>query len=157
MRKITNPFVKQDGHNCYGCGQNNPFGLKMNFIEQDDLIISEWIPQAHFEGYRGVLHGGIQSCLIDEMAAWVVYVKCATSGVTGKMEVKYKAPVSTLNGRIIIKGSLVEHNHRLAKIKVELCESSGKVLTEGIVEYFLFSPEKAKTQMNYPGIEAFFE
>ena len=68
MRKISNPWLHKEGYYCFGCAPTNPIGLHMEFFEEGDQIISFWRPQDHFQGWVGVLHGGIISTLIDETA-----------------------------------------------------------------------------------------
>ena len=95
MKKISNPFEKSENYNCFGCSQNNKFGLQMKFFEDEDEIVTFWQPQNRFQGYNFVLHGGIQATLMDEIASWVVFIKLKTAGVTSKMEIRYKKPVYT--------------------------------------------------------------
>ena len=42
MKKIINPFVHLDGYNCFGCAPGNPLGVKMEFFEDGDDIVSLW-------------------------------------------------------------------------------------------------------------------
>ena len=64
MRKIRNPWLHKEGYKCFGCAPDNPIGLHMEFFEEGDNILCFWRPQDHFEGWVGVLHGGIISTLI---------------------------------------------------------------------------------------------
>jgi uncharacterized protein (TIGR00369 family) len=157
VRPIKNPFVHLDGYNCFGCCPDNENGLRLRFEEDGDWVVSKWTPTSQFEGYHGVLHGGIQSTLFDEVGAWVIYVKAATAGVTGRMDVRYRKPVFINKGDITLRGRLLEHNRRLAKVEVELLDASQQVCAQAIVEYFLFSSEKAKSEYYYPGLDSFFE
>ena len=51
MRKIKNPWVGVEKYNCYGCCPDNEMGLKMEFYEDGDDIISFWNPQTHGQGW----------------------------------------------------------------------------------------------------------
>lgn len=159
MRKIKNPFVaiKGDQYNCFGCSPNNEAGLHLQFWEDGDEVVNEWEPDKTFEGYYGVIHGGLQAMLMDEIAAWTVYVKCATAGVTTGMEIKYKKPLSSLDGKVKLVARVTEQSTRMAKVKVALYNANGVLATESVVSYFLFPPDKAKSEFNYPGVDAFFE
>lgn len=44
MRKIKNPWIGVEKYNCYGCCPDNEMGLKMEFYEDGDDIISFWNP-----------------------------------------------------------------------------------------------------------------
>lgn len=63
-----------EGYNCFGCAPNNEAGVKMEFYEDGDEVISIWKPQPQFQGWIDTLHGGIQAVLLDEICAWVVCV-----------------------------------------------------------------------------------
>ena len=70
----------------------------MTFFEDGDEIISTWEPKPQFEGYHGVLHGGIQATIMDEIASWVVYVKVKVAGVTSSMNIHYHKPIYMTGG-----------------------------------------------------------
>lgn len=59
-----------EGYNCFGCAPNNEAGVKMEFYEDGDEVISIWKPQPQFQGWIDTLHGGIQAVLLDEICAW---------------------------------------------------------------------------------------
>ena len=105
MRKIKNHWVHKEGYDCFGCSPDNPLGVKMEFYEDGDDIVCFWKPQAHYQGWIDTLHGGIQATLIDECASWVVFRKLQTSGVTNRLEVKYRYGRTLHRGR----GRLFHH------------------------------------------------
>jgi len=75
MREVNNPYKGLDGYLCFGCCPDNEFGLRLKFSENGEFIESEWEPASYFQGYKNILHGGIQASLLDEIAGWVVSVK----------------------------------------------------------------------------------
>ena len=52
MKKITNPWRGMDGYHCYGCDPNSPQGLRMEFYENGDEIVSVWHPRPEYHGRR---------------------------------------------------------------------------------------------------------
>lgn len=157
MRKIINPYTHLDGYNCFGCSLKNELGLQMEFFEDDDFIISKWKPKKHLAGYGNILHGGIQSTILDEIASWVVYTKVKTAGVTASLNVKYKSTVFTDKGELTVRARLIDQNKRFATIHAEILDQDEKVCSEADVKYFIFPPEIATRKYHYPGPEAFFE
>lgn len=157
MRKIINPYTTLEGYNCFGCSSKNSLGLQMEFYEDGDYVISNWEPKKHLAGYGNVLHGGIQSTIIDEIASWVVYTKVKTAGVTSNLNVKYKNAVYTDKGNIEVKAKLIDLNRRFATIEAELLDHEGNVCSQAEVKYFIFPEKIAREKYHYPGIEAFFE
>lgn len=157
MRKIKNPYTNLEGYNCFGCSSKNQLGLQMEFFEDGDYIISNWTPKPHLAGYGNVLHGGIQSTILDEIASWLVYTKVKTAGVTASLNVRYKNTVFTNKGNLTVRAKLTDQNKKFATIHAELMDHENKVCAEAEVKYFLFPLEIAKSRFHYPGHEAFFE
>ena len=118
MRKIHNPFSQREGYHCFGCSLDHLSGLQMSFYEEGDEIISTWEPKSQFEGYFGVLHGGIQATIMDEIGSWVVYVKVKVAGVTSSMNVRYHKPVYMAGGAITIRSKILRMRRNLADIQV---------------------------------------
>ncbi len=144
MRKIKNPWTQLQGYDCFGCCKENPIGVHMEFFEDGDEIVCFWKPETHYQGWVNVLHGGILCTLIDETAAWVVFRKLQTSGVTRHIDIKYAKAVMTTEVEISIRAKLLEQRHNLATIMVSLKNSSGQECVSARVTYFVFDKEKAK-------------
>ena len=54
---------------CFLCGKENPVGLGMewkNDLENDRVIAHVRVPD-HFNGFPGVVHGGIVAAILDEI------------------------------------------------------------------------------------------
>ena len=157
MRKILNPFIGGENYNCIACSPNHESGLKMEFFEDGNEVVSNWKPDTKFQGWGDVLHGGIQTTLMDEIAAWTVFVKLETAGVTTKIESFFKRPVLLTNEKLVIKAIVQEVENEVANIYVRILDDKDHLCTEGFIYYKIFPLEKAKSKLNYPGVEAFFE
>ena len=153
MKKIINPFVHLDGYNCFGCAPCNPFGVKMEFFEDGDDIVSIWQPTPNFQGWLNTLHGGIQSVLLDEICGWVVMRKLQTAGVTSKMETRHLRPVSTEGGQITLRARIKEQRRNIVLIEATLHNSTGELCSQALCTYFTFPPEKAHSEMHFSGCE----
>lgn len=143
MRKIKNPWMQKDGYNCFGCSPDNPIGIHMEFYENRDEIISFWHPQTQYQGWVDTMHGGILATIIDETAGWVVFRKLQTSGMTTKLELKYRKPVMTTEPQITVRGHIVEQRRNLMTIDVRIENSKGETCVEGRATYFAFDKAKA--------------
>jgi uncharacterized protein (TIGR00369 family) len=155
-RPIRNPFVALEGYNCFGCSPGNPIGLKLNFIEDGDELVSKWDPENRFQGYHNVLHGGIQATLMDEIASWTVYVKHGTAGVTSEMKVRFHKAVRVDEGALTLKSKIVSVRRNLVDIEVKLLNHLDILCAESVVTYFTFSEKKSKESLYYPDHSAFY-
>lgn len=147
MKKIINPYSGLEGYNCFGCAPNNDAGVKMEFYEDGDEIVSFWKPEGKFQGWLNTLHGGIQSVLLDEICAWVVMRKMQTTGVTSKMEVRYLKPVSTLDSQLVLRAKIVKQMRNIVEIEAQLYNSNEEVCSKSVCTYFTFPKEKAEKEM----------
>ena len=101
-----------DDDNCFACGIKNPIGLRLKFKLEPETgtAVTETVIADHFNGWKGAVHGGIITTLLDET---MVYA-CTSSGwftVTGTIEVKFHKPVPT-GKKIVVTGRIIENRGR---------------------------------------------
>ena len=156
-RSIKNPFTSIKEYNCFGCSPSNPAGLHLEFYEDGNEVVCEWQPRPEFQGYGNILHGGIISTLMDEIASWYIFTKLKTAGVTYKLEVRFRQPVYTDKGKITLRARLGTESKRLADIDVKLYDSEGELCSEGDIGYFIFPEKWAREKLYYPDFDSFFE
>lgn len=156
-QKLSNPFIQSDGYNCFGCSPHNEHGLKLSFTDKGDHIEAQWTPNKNFQGYKNILHGGIQTTLLDEIASWTVYTKVGTAGVTSKLEIKFLRPVFIDGSEIILKAFLKCVEKRTAILETFLYDAKEKLCAEATIEYFLYPEELARKKLFFPGTENFYK
>lgn len=156
MKKIINPYIRLQGYNCFGCAPDNERGLKMEFYEDGNYVCCNWQPIEPFQGYKGVLHGGIQQTLMDEIGSWVVQLKLKTAGVTSHMKTRFIRPVLINSGPIHLKAHLNSIKMKFAEIEVSLYNENNDLCTSSLVTYFTVSEKEARENFYYPGIESFY-
>lgn len=151
MKRIINPWMGKEGYNCFGCAPGNEWGLKMEFFEDGDEIVSKWVPDGRFQGWLNTLHGGIQSVLLDEIGGWTVIRKMQTTGVTSKMETRFMKPVSTEEPFLTLRSKVTGVRHNLVSITASLHNSKGELCSQSVMTYFTFPKEKAEKEMCFTG------
>lgn len=156
MIKLKSPYDGLPGYNCFGCSPANSSGLKMKFYEEGDEILSSWAPDLHFQGFHDILHGGIQATMMDEIASWVVFVKLDTAGVTYQLKTRFRKPVRLSKGTVTLRAKIAQVQRKIASIEVSLLDGQGAICSEGMVDYFLLSREKAEKEMHFPGRKFFY-
>jgi acyl-coenzyme A thioesterase PaaI-like protein len=82
---------------CFICGLENPAGLQLHIYETaPGTVESAYTAPEHFQGFPGVLHGGIVAAIIDELAARAhmgADPAAARFMFTAKLEIKYRKNV----------------------------------------------------------------
>jgi acyl-coenzyme A thioesterase PaaI-like protein len=129
----------------------------MEFFSDNSEIVCKWTPEAEFEGEGGILHGGVQAALIDEIANWYIQVFCGTVGATVKLDIRYLHPVSIKNGAITLHASFGSRRKNIVTVRVELNNSAGSLCTTAHADFFTVSPEIAERDYGYPGPDAYLE
>ena len=120
----------------------------MNFYWDGEQVVSFWRANPNFVSWIDTLHGGIQATLLDEICGWVVFYQLQTSGVTAKMEMRYRKPVSTLWPHVRLNARLVEQRHNVAVVHGEILSPEGVCCAECTCTYFVYAGEKAR-EMGY--------
>jgi uncharacterized protein (TIGR00369 family) len=105
------PLAHTAHNRCFGCGQANANGLRLEFLlASDGAVVSLPIVPEAFEGHPGYLHGGIIATLLDEAMSKAVRVLGRPS-MTRNMEVEYLRPVPS-GAPLRIEGRVVRNEGR---------------------------------------------
>jgi uncharacterized protein (TIGR00369 family) len=156
MQKLRNPYTQMEGYNCFGCSPNNITGLKMEFADDGEQVTCVWKPHKAFQGYKDVLHGGIQVTMMDEIASWVVQAKMGTAGVTAKIETRFLKPVFIYDDFITLRAKVKFVKRNMVIIEASLYNSKEELCSQSQVVYFTFTNEIAGEKYFYPGRESFY-
>ena len=155
MKKIKNPWIPltDKGYNCFACSPTNPCGLKMEFYEDGDDIVSFWTPDDNFQGWMNTLHGGIQATIMDESAGWLISRKFQTSGMTTNLNVKYKKPVPTGKDiKIEVRARVKEVKRNFVFIEATISHE-GTICSTGELTFYCFSKEIAEKDFFFTDCE----
>ena len=59
--------LQPNSRHCFVCGLENPFGLHLRFYTTAPGEVSvEYTVPDHYQGYPGVVHGGVVAAMLDE-------------------------------------------------------------------------------------------
>ena len=115
-------MIKQPNSDyCFVCGRKNPHGLYVTFYDngRNEVTATHAIPEA-YQGYPGVVHGGIVAALLDEVVARVAMIGDPHHFMMSvKLEVKYRHPVPTETALTAV-GRIVKLRGRLGKAVGEI-------------------------------------
>ena len=70
-------------NHCFGCGRDNPIGLKLDMKLDGDRCVAYFTPKAEHESYGDRMHGGLTSTLLDEVMGDYVFRKAGETGIYG--------------------------------------------------------------------------
>ncbi len=119
---------------CFICGRDNPVGLYMTFYDNgENEVYSDYTVADHYQGYPGVVHGGIVAAMLDEVVGRVAMIKDHHHLMMSvKLEVKYRHPVPTETPLKVV-GRIVHLRGRLGKAVGELYLPNGTIAAESVM------------------------
>ena len=144
--KVTLDTDLNEGY-CFGCGQNNPMGLKLHFTREGDTIRAEFTPDKMHQGWPGLLHGGILGCLLDEAMSNVAYATGNTC-LTASIEIRLRQPVK-VEAPLVVTAWITRHRKKLIETVGKVCLKDGTVIAESTAKQFIAEkragqPDKVK-------------
>jgi len=118
--------------NCFVCGEKNSGGLRLCFeIDPERKTLkTTFVASPTYQGWDGIVHGGIISTLLDEAMAKLVY-ELGYQAVTASLEVRFKNPAPILEP-LFVYGEIMEVSKRLIRAKAHIAKENGTVLATGI-------------------------
>lgn len=109
---------------CFVCGQDNPSGLQIRFQKQEDgTITATWVPGSQWEGFHGIVHGGLVSTVLDEAMSKAV-TESGCESLTAELRVRFRRPVIS-GGTFLIRGWVVDRKKRLIETEATLTAADG--------------------------------
>jgi len=150
-----------NSRHCFVCGVENPFGLHLKFYEEEPGRVSAEITvPEHFQGYPGVVHGGIIAAMLDEVSGRTMLRGVPPRWmVTAKLDIRYRKPVPT-ETTIYLEGRAKEDNGKVAVVTGTIFSADRTILAESeavmvnlpgkLAEQVAFGPEDWKV---YPDQE----
>lgn len=128
---------------CFGCGQHNPHGLRLRFrVGLAGEVESRYEAPAFQAGAPGVLHGGIQAALLDEvlgMAAHRGLERPDTWLVTADFQLHYRRPAPT-GVPLRVRGRLERVEGRDHFVAGEILGPGDEVLTRAEARWRRIAP-----------------
>jgi len=115
---------------CFGCGQQNPIGLKLRFRTEGESVRAEFTPSGVLEGYPGYLHGGITCALLDEAMGWAAYnLSSGALAVTARVQIKFRRPL-LIGESLTVTASVTRRSTRHLWTEATIKRRDGKVAAE---------------------------
>ncbi len=109
-----------DNRYCFICGAENPHGLKAK-LEVDRKAQSATctlaVP-AEYQGWQGMVHGGIISALLDEVCVYAG-MTLADSVVTGELKTRFRSPVP-VEQEVTVSAQVINQIRRTVMVEAQL-------------------------------------
>ena len=128
---------------CFGCGKDNPIGLKLEFKQDGKIARAEFTPTELHQGWSGIVHGGIIICLLDEAMGYATLfadMHC----VTANMQVRLRRPVF-IGEPLVITSSVTKNKRKLVETKASISLKDGTPIAEATATQFVIKTKSSKS------------
>ena len=117
-----------NSRHCFACGLENSNGLALRFDAiGPDEVMAETVIDDRFQGYPGVVHGGIVAAMLDEVAGRAGMVDDHNHFmVTAKLTVRYRKPVP-VGQPLRLVGRVTQRRGRIASAVAEVQLADGTI------------------------------
>ena len=117
--------AKRLNPSCFACGEENPRGLRLAFHDAPGGGVRlEWTPEQHLESFRGVVHGGIVSTVLDEAMSHAV-VASHWKALTAEIRVRFRHEVRP-GEALEISAQVVERRKRKILVEATMKSADGE-------------------------------
>ncbi|MFQ5437009.1 MAG: PaaI family thioesterase, partial [Anaerolineae bacterium] len=116
---------------CFVCGRQNPRGLYMTFFDDgENEVVSEYTVAETYQGYPGIVHGGVVAAMLDEVVGRVAMIGDPHHFMMSvTLQVKYRHSVPTETPLKVV-GRIVRMRGRLGKARGEVILPDGTIAAE---------------------------
>ena len=123
-------------NHCFGCGRDNPIGLKLDMKLDGDRCVAYFTPKAEHESYGDRMHGGLTSTLLDEVMGDYVFRKAGKPAYTARLEIRFRSAIR-FGETVKVEGWPEVHRGRLFIMKGKITHADGTPAAEAKAEMML--------------------
>lgn len=122
---------------CIICGVNNKIGVKAPFYNMEDgSVISLFKFKPEHQSYPGRVHGGMITCMLDEIIGRALWVESPTQyGVTMSIQVKFRKQIP-YDVPLKATGKIVKQSEKFFEGEGKIFSLDGVLLAESTAHYF---------------------
>jgi len=110
---------------CFFCGAATG-GPAMELHYGEENVFCKFVAREKFQGYDGMLHGGIVTGILDEVMWWALFMEKRAVCATSKIEVRFNRPILCGNSYVAF-GSLIKENGRTYQMSGCIEDEKGRV------------------------------
>jgi uncharacterized protein (TIGR00369 family) len=112
---------------CFACGQcADGLGLRFETSGSDE-VIALWYCSNEYQGYPGIVHGGIVATILDSAMTNCLLLR-GIPAVTAEMHIRYRKPL-VVGAEAKITATLVGRRANLFELKAEVAQGEVTVAT----------------------------
>ena len=120
---------------CFVCGEANPLGLNLRFETDGRVVRTRFTPRPEHIGFKGVVHGGILSTVLDEIMVWACAAQTKRFAFCAELNVRFVNPAAPGSEVFATAELTANRRDKLFEAKAELRSDSGELLASATGKY----------------------
>lgn len=116
---------------CFACGARNDAGLQLVFRQEGDAVVTEFTADERFQGFPGVVHGGILATLLDETLNRLAMAE-GRMMMTGRLDIRYRG-VAPLGRPLRVSARVRSSRARMIQAEGEIRLADGGADEDGAI------------------------
>ncbi len=113
---------------CFACGPSNPIGLKLGFRFEGEDYLTEFEVKPEYQGWRGIVHGGLLATVLDETMARLLWEK-GRNAITGRLTIRYHQPLA-IGEKVRVRARITKDRPRIVETSAEATKLDGTLIAE---------------------------
>jgi uncharacterized protein (TIGR00369 family) len=129
-------------------GQDNPIGLKVKIIKENETVQAEFVPQRYHQGYKGIVHGGILYSIMDEVMSRAAMTAKGVMTLTIEINIKYRRKAE-IGNKIIFYAKMTRDSNRVIETEGKAFSENGELIVEAEGKFFEISDRMKRELSSY--------
>ena len=109
---------------CFVCGEENPHGLHLGFQTEGRRAFARWTPCVGSESYKGVIHGGIISSVLDEAMSKAI-ISGGDEAYTADLRIRFRRKIC-VGDVVLVNGWVVSVEKRRIQAEASIMSEEGE-------------------------------
>ena len=107
----------------------------IDFKKEGNTLRADFTADQSYQGWPGIVHGGILTCLLDEAMNWAAHYE-NTNCLTAVMEIRLRRPVE-VEVPLVITSTVTKKTRKLIETKASVSLPDGTLIAESKSKQFV--------------------
>lgn len=122
-------------YSCFVCGEANPLGLNLRFETDGRLVRTKFVPRPEHNGFKGVVHGGLITTVLDEIMFWACAVQTRRLSICAELNVRFLSPMPPAGEFVASAEMVANRKDRVYEAQAAMLDASGVALAKATGKY----------------------
>jgi acyl-coenzyme A thioesterase PaaI-like protein len=120
---------------CFVCGESNAIGLNLRFKTDGQAVHGRFVPRPEHIGFKGIVHGGIITTVLDEVMVWACVVQAKRFAFCAELTVRFLNPVRPGQTLLVTAELAANRRDKIFEAKAEMRDDAGLALATATGKY----------------------